>query len=131
MKISASRWIWLIAPVAALLASVAMAAAPPPPGLLVLPEFEGLAKKATETVNISLDPSLLGLAAGFLDSGKPDEAATKDLIAGLKGIYVRSYTFDSDFAYPADQVERVRAQLTGPGWSRIIQTNNTKDHTHV
>jgi hypothetical protein len=128
MKTFAKRW--LIAPLAALLTSVALAA-PPPPGLLVLPEFDTLAKKATESVNISLDPSLLGLAASFLDSSEPQDAATKQLIAGLKGIYVRSYTFDSDFAYPAQQVDAVRAQLAPPAWQRLVQTNSTKDHTRV
>ena len=129
MNTSSRKWLLLVAPLAALLTSVALAAAPP--GLLVLPEFEGLAKRATETVNISLDPALLGLAAGFLDSSQPDDAATKELIAGLKGIYVRSYTFDEDFAYPSAQVERVRAQLSAPGWQRLVEVNNVKERTHV
>jgi hypothetical protein len=119
---------WLSAPLAALLTSVALAA---PPGLLVLPEFDALARKSTESVNISLDPSLLGLAASFLDSSDPQDAATKQLIGGLRGIYVRSYTFDADFAYPAAQVDAVRAQLAAPGWQRLVQTNSTRDRTHV
>ena len=120
---------WLIAPAAALLSSVALAAAPP--GLLVLPEFDGLAQKATESVNISLDTPLLGLAASFLDSRQPEDAAAKELIGGLKGIYVRSYTFDEDFAYPSAQVERVRAQLTGPGWQRLVEVHSSRERTHV
>ena len=120
---------WLLAPLAALLTSVALAA--PPPGLLLLPEFDALAKKATESVNISLDPTLLGLAAGFLDSSDPQDASAKQLITGLKGIYVRSYTFDADFAYPAAQVDAVRAQLAPPAWQRLVQVNSSKDHTHV
>jgi hypothetical protein len=128
MNISSRTWAWLAAPLVALLTSVALAA---PAGLLALPEFEGLEKKASETVNVSLDTSLLGLAAGFLDSSKPDDAAVKELIAGLKGIYVRSFTFDEDFAYPSAQVERVRAQLTAPAWQRLVEVNNTKEHTHV
>jgi len=99
--------------------------------MLNLPDFDALAGKATESVNISLDTSLLTLAAGFLDSSNPDDAATKELIAGLKGIYVRSFTFDQDFAYPAAQLEQVRRQLSAPGWQRLVQTNNTKDHTRV
>lgn len=128
MKFSSSRWRWLPASVAALAASVALAA---PPALLNLPDFDALAGKAAESVNISLDPALLGLAAGFLDSSDPEDAATKELIAGLKGIYVRSYTFDRDFAYPSAQVELVRKQLAAPGWQRLVQVNSTKDHTHV
>ncbi|HXY95647.1 MAG TPA: DUF4252 domain-containing protein [Steroidobacteraceae bacterium] len=128
MKTGCSGWHRLLAPLLALSASVALAA---PAALLSLPDFDALAAKATESVNISLDTSLLGLAAGFLDSSNPDDAATKELIAGLKGIYVRSFTFDQDFAYPEAQVEQVRRQLAAPGWQRLVQTNNTKDHTRV
>ncbi len=128
MKASFSRWRWPLAPVAAVLASVALAA---PSARLVLPDFDALAAKATESVNISLDPALLGLAAGFLDSSKPEDAATKELVAGLKGIYVRSYTFGEDFAYPSGQVDLVRKQLAAPGWQRLVEVNSTKDHTHV
>ena len=35
----------------------------------------------------------------------------KKLIAGIKSIAVRSYEFDSDFAYSKDDVDKVRAQL--------------------
>lgn len=128
MKTSSSKWRWLLVPVAALAASAALAA---PAALLKLPDFDALAGKATESVNISLDTSLLGLAAGFLDSSNPEDAATKELIAGLKGIYVRSYTFEEDFAYPSAQVDQVRKQLNAPGWQRLVQVNNSRDHTHV
>ena len=128
MKVSLPGWRWLLAPVAALAASVALAASP---AQLMLPDFEALAAKASESVNISLDPALLGLAAGFLDSSDPDDAATKELIRGLKGIYVRSYTFGADFAYPAAQVEQVRKQLAGPGWQRLLEAQNSRERTHV
>jgi hypothetical protein len=128
MKLSSSRWRWLPAPLAALGVSVALAG---PPAMLNLPDFDALAAKATESVNISLDTSLLGLAASFLDSSNPDDAATKELIRGLKGIYVRSYTFDRDFAYPSAQVDLVRKQLAPPGWQRLVEVQSSKDHTHV
>lgn len=111
------------------MAASAAFAAPTAP--LNLPDFDALAAKASETVNISLDTSLLALAASFLDSSDPDDAATKELIAGLKGIYVRSYTFDRDFAYPAAQVDQVRKQLAPPAWQRLVEVNSTKDHSHV
>lgn len=128
MKVSFARWRWLFAPLAALAASVALGAAP---AQLMLPEFDALAAKASESVNISLDPSLLGLAAGFLDSSNPDDAATKELISGLKGIYVRSYTFDRDFAYPSAEVDQVRRQLSAPGWQRLVHVDSARERTHV
>ena len=128
MKLLFSARRWLAAPLLALAASTALAA---PGALLNLPDFDALAAKATETVNISLDTSLLGLAASFLDSSNPDDAAAKELIAGLKGIYVRSYTFGQDFAYPSAQVDLVRKQLAPPAWQRLVEVNSTKDRTHV
>ena len=99
------RCILTLAALATLGVRLAVAA---PPAPLKLPEFESLAAKASESVNVSLDSSLLGLAAGFLDPKDPEDAAAKQLIAGLKGIYVRNYTFDQDITYPAAEVEALR-----------------------
>lgn len=101
-----------------------------PPGQLQLPNFDSLAGKATQSVNITLDPALLGLAAGFLDSSKPDDAAVKAVVSGLRGIYVRSYTFDQDFAYPTADVDKVRKQLSAPGWQQLVQVHN-KEQANV
>ena len=57
---------------AGLLAAQAAVAAPE--ALLKLPAFDALANKAVQSVTVTLDANLLGLAAGFLDSSKPDEA---------------------------------------------------------
>jgi hypothetical protein len=106
-----------------LLASAPLAVAAPP-GQLQLPNFDSLTDKAIQSVNITLDPSLLSLAAGFLDSSKPEDAATKEVVSGLRGIYVRSYTFDKDFAYPTADVDKVRKQLAAPGWQQLVQTRS-------
>jgi hypothetical protein len=98
---------------------------------LVLPDFPGLEKKASQVVNITLNASLIGLAARFLDDSKPDEVAAKELITGLTGIYVRSYTFDRDFAYPQADVEGVRKQLSAPSWQRVVEVRSRKEQTHV
>ena len=98
---------------------------------LTLPEFSGLAKKASDSVAISLDSSLLGLAGGFLDDSKPQDAATKQIIQGLQGIYVRSFTFDHDAAYSEADIEAVRRQLTAPGWNPLVQTRSRKTHADV
>src|ERR1700722_14857055 len=82
-------WLWLVPSLAG--------AAPNP--RLVLPEFSALAQKAKESVHITLDSSLLAMAGRFLDGNDPQDAATKEVLKGLQGIYVRSYTFDQDAAY--------------------------------
>ena len=98
---------------------------------LTMPSFTGLAQKASESVTITLDPAMLGMAARFLDSNDPQDAATKDVLKGLQGIYVRSYTFDRDSAYSQADIDAVRNQLTAPGWNRLVETRSRKSHADV
>jgi hypothetical protein len=100
-------------------------------GQLKLPDFDGLAEKASESVTITLDPALLGLAARFLDPQDPDDAAVREAITGIKGIYVRSYKFDEDFAYPKADVDMVRKQLGAPGWQRLVEVRSSKEQQNV
>ena len=106
-------------------------AAAAPNARLTLPDFSALSKKASESVTITLDPNLLGMAARFLDSKDPDEAQTIDVIKGLTGIYIRSFTFDSDNAYRASDIEAIRTQLSAPGWNRLVETRSRKTHADV
>jgi hypothetical protein len=107
----------------ALLSKAAVAA---PPGPLKLPNFDALAAKAVESVNVTLDSALLSAAAGALDPDNPEDAAAREVVAGLKGIYVRSYTFESDFAYSVEDVEAVRKQLSPPTWQQIVSVRKIK-----
>ena len=100
-------------------------------GQLKLPEFAGLSDKASEVVTITLDPALLGLAARFLDPAKPEDAAARAAIAGIKGIYVRKYVFDQDFVYPQADVDSVRKQLGAPGWQRLVEVRSRKEQQKV
>lgn len=118
-----SRRVWTFVLTVMLVPVVSAAQGP----RLVLPNLEHLSKKATETVDLSLDTSLLALAARFLDDTKDDEAAVKDLLSGLKGIYIRSYEFDADRAYSSADVDGVRKQLTGPGWSRLMGVRSRRE----
>lgn len=99
--------------------------------LLKLPDFDALTDKAAESVTITLDPSLLGLATRFLDPTKPEDAAAKDVIRGISGIYVRSFKFDGDFEYPLADIESVRKQLKAPGWQRLVQAQSRREQTKV
>src|SRR6187200_2616431 len=84
---------------------------------LRLDQLDRLASRAKETVNVSLDQSMLQAAGGFL-SGQPntDNDAFKQLISGLKGVYVRTFEFDSDNGYTDADLESIRSQLKAP-WS--------------
>ncbi len=116
---------WLFA--LTLLPALSLAANP----RLVLPDFTALAGKASDSVTITLDAPMLSLAARFLDSSDPDQAAAEEAIKGLQGIVVRSYTFDQDAAYKPSDLDGVRSQLAAPGWSRLVETRSQKDHANV
>jgi hypothetical protein len=88
--------------------------------------LEKLAERAKESVDVTLDQSMLQLASGFLSKNDPDEAQVKKMISKLKGIYVRSFEFDKEGQYSMSDVQAMRAQLKGPNWSRIVGVKSIK-----
>lgn len=93
---------------------------------LQITNLERFEAKSIQTVEVTLDGSLLQLASKFLSSKKPDEAKVKELISGLQGIYVRSYEFDKEGVYTLADIESLRTQLRTPGWTRIVGVRTTK-----
>ena len=94
--------------------------------------FDKLAERATESVDVTLDQSTLQLASGFLSKDDPDEVQVKKMIGKLKGIYVRSFEFDKEGQYSMSDVQALRAQLKGPNWSRIVGVKSIKgENTEV
>ena len=92
--------------------------------------LEKLAAKADETVDVTLDASLLKLAGRFL-SDKDDSAATKKILAGLQSITVRSYEFSQEGQYDPADLDEIRAQVKGAQWSRIVGLRSKKDRENV
>src|SRR5262245_19122331 len=98
---------------------------------LTLPDFRNLEDKATEVVTVTLDAALLGLASRFLNEQSSEEAAIKEMVRGLSGVYVKSFTFDTDFAYPQSDVDNVRKQLQSSTWQRLVEVRSKKERTQV
>ena len=88
-------------------------------------DFPGLADRAEEVVDITVDANMLKLAAKFFSKNKPDERALRDMISGLEGIYVRSYEFAKDGEYDRALVDRVKSQL-GPNWKPLVTVRSKK-----
>jgi hypothetical protein len=82
--------------------------------------LEPLADKAAECVEVTLDESLLKLAAAFLNDKSPDEAKAKAAVSDLKGVYVRVFEFDAAGMYSEDDLRPLREKLKAPGWSKIV-----------
>jgi hypothetical protein len=92
--------------------------------------LDRLAAKAEETVDVTLDGSLLKMAGRFL-SGHGEESNAQKIIAGLESIVVRSFEFSRDGEYDPADVEAIRAQVKAPQWSRIIGVRSKKDGDNV
>jgi hypothetical protein len=92
--------------------------------------LDKLADKAEETVDVTLDGSLLKLAARFL-SGEGDEASAKKILSGLQSIVVRSYQFSHEGQYDMADLDEIRAQVKGPQWSRVVGVTSRKDREKV
>jgi hypothetical protein len=89
--------------------------------------LDRFAAKATDTVDINLEGSLLKLAAMFLSDDKPDEARIRRLVAGLSGIHVKTFEFAKDGEYAASDLDSIRGQWKSGGWSRIVSTSSKGD----
>ena len=89
-------------------------------------DWDKLAAKATEKVNVTLEGPMLRLAAQFLGNNK-DEADVKKLVDGLKGIYVRSFEFDKEGQYSDADVSAIRAQLRAPEWTAIADVQGKEN----
>ena len=88
--------------------------------------LDRLADKASEVVDVTLDSAMLQLASRFLSDKDADEARVKRLVAGLKGVYVKSFEFEKTGEYEESDITALRAQLKGPGWARIVGVRSKK-----
>jgi hypothetical protein len=82
--------------------------------------LDSLAAKASDTKGVALDQSMLKLAANFLAGGKAKDPGFQKILAGLKSITVKKYTFAQEGAYQSAELEPLRAVLRTGGWSDMI-----------
>lgn len=91
-----------------------------------LSSLDHLAAKAKQTIDVNIDERLIRITSKFL-SDDDDEKKIKELVTGIKGIYVKSFEFENDAEFSAADVETIRAQLRGPGWTRLVGVASKKD----
>ena len=110
-------------------------------------KLDHLKAKAKEAVEVDLDGAALdmltknGLTAPALDmaaksggAGVPalDSAKIKQLVAGLKGVYVRNFEFDKPGQYAEDDLDSVLKQVRGnPAWSRLVSVKDKDERVEV
>jgi hypothetical protein len=93
--------------------------------------LDHLASKASDSVDLSLNSSMLQFAGKFFDGKDPDEAKVKKLIGGIEGIYIKSFEFKNEGAYLPADLERVRSQLKAPEWSRIVGIKSSGESENI
>lgn len=93
--------------------------------------LDHLIDKASETVNVTLDKSMLGLVHKFIPDKDRDAARVKNLISGLEGVFVRVFEFDKPGQYSLADVEAVRKQMKAPGWHCIVEVRSRRDGDNV
>jgi hypothetical protein len=89
--------------------------------------LDHLAPAASTTVDVNIDERLIRIAAKAFTDQDADEKEIKKLVAGIKGIYVKSFEFDSQGQYSAADVESIRTQLRAPGWSRLVNVKSKRE----
>jgi Domain of unknown function (DUF4252) len=101
------------------------------PAQIRITGLDGLASKAKESVDITLDSNLLQMAGGFLAAGGKDGDKVKGVLAGLKAISVKSFQFKETGQYRIEDLEPIRAQLRTPGWSKIVSVQSKEEISEV
>jgi hypothetical protein len=90
------------------------------------PVEKELAAKASNVTEVTLGKNMLAFAAKFMSGKGQDEEATRRLIEGLDGIYVRDYEFDKEGQYSMDDIQKLRSYFETSDWSPIVRERDKK-----
>jgi len=84
------------------------------------------AARASDVTEVTLGKNMLSFASKFMDGKDKDQAATKQLIEGLDGIYVREYEFDKEGQFSMDEIEQLRKYFETSEWSPLVRERQRK-----
>ena len=85
-----------------------------------------LAARASDVTEVTLGKNMLAFAAKVMNGKDEDEAATRHLIEGLDGIYVREYQFDKEGQFSPDEVDQLRKYFETSEWSSLVKARQRK-----
>ena len=98
---------------------------------LQLDHLNTLADRSKETVDVTVDAAMLKETAGFLAGKDADTQKVQHLLQGITGIYVKSFQFGVPDAYTDADIEAVRKQVSGSGWSRVVGVRGKRELTEI
>lgn len=90
------------------------------------PVEKELAARASNVTEVTLGKNMLSFAAKFMNGKDQDEEATRHLIEGLDGIYVREYEFDKEGQYSMEDIQKLRGYFETSEWSPIVRESSKK-----
>ena len=96
-----------------------------------LDQLNHLTEKAEKVVDVSVESSTLRQAASFLSGKDPNSGKVRELIEGLTAIYVKGFEFKGPAAYSPSDVDSIRRQVSGSGWSRIVSVREQNELTEI
>jgi hypothetical protein len=109
---------------------ISAAAAQQPNGVLQF-DWDKLAAKAVGKTDINLDGAMLQMGSGFLSQAGGDAAKLKQVVQGLKGVYVKTFEFDKEGQYSEADVNALRSQLRSPEWSTIVDSKEKHESSAI
>jgi Domain of unknown function (DUF4252) len=91
-------------------------------------QLDRFSDAADKVISVEVNESLIKLAISALNPNRSvNEAKIKEILSGLKGIYVKRFEFEKEGAYTAADAEYIRSQLSTPGWSRIANVRSKRE----
>jgi len=127
MKLLIPKSIRAVAVCSALSVFAALPAYAQDPAKIDMSSLDKFAEKADKVINVTVDEQLLRLAASFLSDKKPDEAKIKELILGLKGVFVKRLEFERPGEFTLADVDAIRTQLSSPGWANVANVRSKRE----
>ncbi len=108
-------------------AASALAQTPVASPLPIPPALEKeLAARASDVTEVTLNKNMLGFASKYMNGKDGDDAAARQLIQNLDGVYVRDYEFDKDNQYSMEQIDQLRKSFETPEWSPIVRERDRR-----
>ncbi len=93
-------------------------------------QLDGLEEKADEVVKVNLWGKSLEQGKKLLGLRKNVTSPVSRFLAGLKGVYRRTYRF-AGVKPDREDVEPIYRQLADGGWAPLIETENRKEDSAV
>jgi hypothetical protein len=102
-------------------------------GKIRMPDFSGLAEKAEESVDISLEGEQLK-NIGYLLSGNRNQASDAqlaELVKDLQAIYVKVFEFRKPGEYSMRDIEQVIRQVERDGWKKVLSVREEDERVEL